>query len=148
MQLGGSYRHVAPGTDRLRPPPVKGPVVFWDEADRIPGLVLMWCMRRVATGGGMLVAGTHRDLSVAARWAGLEVTSISLDEITLSDVESWATLRIAAVTIDDAVASAVLGTVPVARARPTESTTWRDIGDYLHRWAAVHVAHHTWQPSP
>ncbi len=138
-QLGGDYQHVAPGPARFRIPPLSSPVVYWDEADRIPPAVIVFCLRIMATKEGMVVAGTHRDLARLARWAGLDVTSVRLNTVGGDEVRRWAELRISAVATDERLAREVLGTVPVEDARPTDQTSWREIGDVLHSWAATRV---------
>lgn len=136
-QLGGPYRHIAPGRDRYRPPPGKGRAVFWDEADRIPRPILSSYLALVALRRSMVVIGTHRDLSEPAERAGLAVRTMILQAITNEDVEEWANLRISAASLDEERARETLGPVPRLEATPVLS--WRDIGDELHSWAAQQV---------
>lgn len=122
----GRYRHVPPGWRRWLALPVRGEVVYWDEADRVPVLVLSLAL--VVCRGKTVVVGTHRDLSdTASRW-GYRVTTIELAAPTEAEKQQWALAQI------DSVARTghVLDSVP--EGQPTES--WRDVGDRLHIWAA------------
>lgn len=139
-QLGGTYRHIAPGIDRFVTPPVVDRVVFWDEADRIPLPLLAFCLRFVAFRRGMIVAGTHRNLSEPALRAGLNVHTMTLDEITAQDVEEWARLRILSAAFDQPLAWRTLGPVPASVSTAPHDLSWRDIGDQLHSWAAQRVS--------
>lgn len=141
-QAAGPYRHVAPGWNRLRLPPLSGRVVYWDEADRIPPPALAAGLRRTRRRNATVVVGTHQDLSRWARWAGMEVTTIRLGGVGEGEVQQWADLRIRAASIDERLARRVLGEVPHTFAQPTDQASWRDIGDALHSWAATRVREH------
>ncbi len=91
--LSGPYRHVGPGLQRLAPLP-GARVVYWDEADRTPWLSLALLGQSLRR--GMVVVGTHRDLSSAARRVGFIAESHVLDQLTASDVALFASRRIVA----------------------------------------------------
>jgi hypothetical protein len=132
----GPWRYVPPGARRFRPLPVAA-LVYWDEADRAPRAFRWSAWRAAARRGATVVAGTHVDLELEARAAGLEVTSLTLSAISAEELIGWAGLRFAAVgagpdwTLPPPVAADV-----VARA----GASWRVAGDLLHAWVAREVA--------
>jgi hypothetical protein len=128
-QSPGRYRHVPPGWRRWLSLPVRGKVVYWDEADRVPVLVLSLAL--LIRRGRSVVVGTHRDLSIAASRWGYRVTTIELGVPTEDEKQHWAQAQIESV----APTGHVLGSVP--EGPPDES--WRDVGDRLHIWAAQQV---------
>lgn len=128
-QSPGGYRHVPPGWRRWRLLPLRGEVVYWDEADRVPGVILSLAL--IIRRGRSVVVGTHRDLSGhASRW-GYRVTTIELIAPTEAEKQQWAAAQIESVALTEHT----LGTVP--EGQPGES--WRDVGDRLHIWAACVV---------
>ena len=132
----GPCRYVPPGTRRLRPLPV-APLVYWDEADRAVTAIRWWAWRVAARRRATVVAGTHVDLGVEARAAGLAVNTVPLGPITAAEMTEWARRRFAAVgagsewALPDDVAIDV-----AARA----GASWRVAGDLLHSWVATQVA--------
>lgn len=93
-ELSGPYRHVAPGWGRLASLPV-APVAYWDEADRAAWL---WpTLRRQSRIGGMVVVGTHIDLSDQAHRAGFIVESHELGPLSPAEIEEFCVKRIAEV---------------------------------------------------
>lgn len=88
--LPGPYQHVRPGWARLVRLPIAR-VVYWDEADRSAWLTP--ALRRQAARGGMVVAGTHRDLSSEARSAGLRVETHELGQLSAAEIEAFAVRR-------------------------------------------------------
>lgn len=133
----GPYLHVEADRSRWRPPPL-GTVVYWDEADRIPRIVLTRAIAGLAAGGGRAAIGAHRDLGRAIRHHDLTVRSVVLGRITGDDVVAWARRRIAAVAIDpvDLVPHIELA----AQLAADSGGSWRVIGDRLHAWMAALAA--------
>lgn len=85
--VDGPYHYVPrrPVSQRWGRPPVAA-LVYADEIDRMPGPVRHRWFRASARIGATIVAGTHRDLSAAARRAGLQVLTHHLlpaDAVTL-----------------------------------------------------------------
>jgi hypothetical protein len=132
----GPWRYVPPGVRRLRAVPV-APLVYWDEADRIPVAVRWWAFRTAARRGATIVAGTHLDLAREARAAGLAVDTVELAPVTPGELTAWAAGRFAAVgagpqwSLPEPVAADV-----AARC----GASWRSAGDLLHAWVAREVA--------
>lgn len=92
--LPGPYLHIGPGWARVARLPI-GRVVYWDEADRAAWL--RPALRRETACGGMVVVGTHRDLSNEARQAGLMVETHELSRLSAAEIEAFAVRRTVAV---------------------------------------------------
>lgn len=136
-QLPGPYRHVPPGWPRLLPVPLARGIVYWDEADRIPSLILHASLRIAWLRNATIVAGTHADLSAAARAAGFLVETFAFSALTADDVLRWSAARIAGV----ACSSETLALAPEDARIFAEhaGSSWRVAGDLLHAWAASEV---------
>lgn len=115
----GPYHYVAPGRRRWSMPPL-APLVYWDEVDRLAAPVRRMVFGRAARTGATIVAGTHVDLAVPARRAGLEVITHDFAGLTPDVLRAWCDLRIAAVTrpgaepaldLDDALLAAICAEV-------------------------------------
>ena len=126
----GTYHHVDPGRGRVRPLPVRR-VVAWDEADRVPPVLLRHAVRRVRARGGLAVLGTHRPL-------GHGDVVHHLPAPTAEEVRRWAALRIAAASPDGTPALHVPADVAAAAAAASGGSWWQ-VGCELHAWAAREV---------
>lgn len=65
---------------RWHRPPL-GPICYWDEACRIPALLLGPALLEARRQRATVCVGTHRDLGPAARAAGLQVQTIRFGEL-------------------------------------------------------------------
>ena len=128
------YRHVAPGTDRLRRLPV-GPVggtLAWDEVDRVPGPLLRRAVGRARRRGTRVLLGTHVP-------TGLADQSLTLPAPTPALVSDFAARRIAAAALGTGTTALHL-TDDVAREVAAASDgCWWAVGTALHVWAAGQV---------
>ncbi len=133
-QFGGPYAHIELGKQRWKPPPL-GPRVYWDEADRIPTLILRRSVAAIGASGGRAAIGTHRSLHRTLRRSRLTLRSVVLGRIKPTDVQQWAQTRIAAVAIIPTPDLIVTDSY-AAELSATSAGSWRLIGDELHKWAA------------
>jgi energy-coupling factor transporter ATP-binding protein EcfA2 len=129
----GPYRHVQPDRTRWQSPPV-APIVYWDEADRIPVGVLIAALARARRHGAVVIAGTHRDLSRPAGVAGMAVRTVIMPQPTPERVVTWAKHHIQRVAIRPVTLEVSLELAEAVVADCGGS--WRVIGDRLHSWAA------------
>lgn len=136
-QLAGPYRHVAPGLPRFLPVPLARGIVYWDEADRIPSLILHASLRIAWLRGATIVAGTHVDLSASARGAGFSVETFAFSALTADDVMRWSAARIAGVATSPETLSLAPDDARIFAER--SGSSWRVAGDLLHAWAAAGV---------
>lgn len=134
QQFDGPYAHIELGKQRWRPPPL-GPRVYWDEADRIPTLILRRSVAAIGASGGRAAIGTHRSLRRALRHPRLTLRSVVLGRIKSADVKQWAQTRIDAVTIGPTPDLIVTDSHATDLATASAGS-WRQIGDELHKWAA------------
>lgn len=128
---GGPYYYVEP--EGPANPPV-GPLVFWDEADRISDRQLKQLFKQVARASGTVVVGTHRDLSKPARAAGLEVETIRFAPLKVEVLGPWSQARINAVRVGASAFSVPDGVLEQICADSKSSL--REAGDLLHMWVA------------
>jgi hypothetical protein len=130
----GPYRHVPPGAGRWLPLPA-GPLVYWDEADRIPLPVFAAGLAACRAFGATVVAGTHEDVAGLPERLGFAVETFELPPIAPEEVLDWARIRVAGETaggsagfqVDRALAEAVAAEA---------GRSWRRVGGLLHRRAA------------
>jgi hypothetical protein len=133
---GGRYHWVPPTPARWRLLPC-APIVYWDEADRVPPVVLLVSLLRARRAGATLVLGTHADLTRPVRRAGLPLHTVTLPCPTADTVMAWAALRIAAACLPgEAPAKLRLDTATAAQIASSCGGSWRVVGDRLHAWAA------------
>lgn len=135
-QTGGPYCYSPPGWQRLKIPEV-GPIVYWDEADRIPFLYLLIALAAAARHHYTIVAGTHIDLSHAAFRVKLPVRTIQIDTFDEVLLQSWATQRIEALRISNAVCRLQLDSEKAKEIAIKAKGSWRKAADQLHIWAAT-----------
>jgi hypothetical protein len=136
-QAPAPWRYVPRGVRRLWPLPV-APLVYWDEADRAPAAARRWALRAAARTGATVVVGTHVDLAVEARAAGLAVDTVLLIPLSAADVAGWAARRFA-----DVAAGPGWQLPPDVAADVAwqAGASWRVAGDLLHDWVASEVRH-------
>lgn len=141
-QADGPYRYYPPDLRRWRFPPL-APIVYWDEADRIPRLWLLLALALAACQRATVIVGTHRDLSTPARRVGLAVQTVELPALTVAEVQTWAALRVAAVCLTaDVPPCLCLSDTEAAAVVAQAGGSWRAAGVLLHIWAAQ-VARHS-----
>ncbi len=133
--IGGSYVHVEQGWSRWRPVPI-APIAYWDEADRIPRMVLRRALTAAARSGATIVLSTHRDLRRAARMPGATLQWVRLPAPSAATVSVWAARRISAAAIPGRQPSLQLDTTTAELVAENCRGSWRVVGDRLHSWAA------------
>lgn len=133
-EFGGPYAHIELGRERWKPPPL-GPCVYWDEADRIPSLILRRAVAAIGASGGRAAVGSHRSLRRTLRHPRLKLRSVVLGRIKASDVMRWAETRIAAVAIGP-TSDLIITSEHAARLAASSAGSWRQVGDELHKWVA------------
>lgn len=132
LQGCGPYHHVPPGPGRWRRLPV-APVCAWDEADRVPRLLLATAARRAGRCGATLLIGTHRDLAGVVG----PCRTVELPAPTPDEVRRWAARRIAAAAVSGHPPALHLDHDTATRiAAAGADCGWRSVGDRLHVWAA------------
>ena len=91
----GPYHYVPPRPYRSRwaRPPVEQRV-YADEIDRMPALLRWRWMRKLASKGATVIAGTHVDLESAAKRAGLCVVTHRLGPADLATVRAVLSERV------------------------------------------------------
>ncbi|HEU4324097.1 MAG TPA: hypothetical protein VFS21_13185 [Roseiflexaceae bacterium] len=135
-QTGGPYTSYPSDVARWRCPPL-APIAYWDEADRIPRLLLRLALTLAARQRATVVTGTHRDLGVPARQAGLAVQTVRLPPLTAVEVQTWAAKRVAAARLGmDVVPCLSLGDAEAAAIVAQAGGSWRRAGVLLHIWVA------------
>jgi hypothetical protein len=110
-------------------------VVYWDEADRIPRIILSRSIAALAASGGRAAIGTHRHLGRRLRHPELTVRTAILGRISAADVLAWAGRRISAVATLDGPGF-TLSAEQAATLAAGSGGSWRVIGDDLHAWVA------------
>ena len=133
---GGTYHYVEHGRARWRPVPLRTPIVFWDEADRLPRVVVRRALRAARLGSIRVVAGTHRNLAGSARAAHMTTAVVRLDRLDRDQLAAWVQKKIDAVSADPSRVGAVLGLPPIAEVLAESGASWRVAGDLLHSWVA------------
>jgi hypothetical protein len=139
-RTGGPLRHVAPGWRRWRPMPL-APITYWDEADRVPPVLLRMALCRAARLGATVVVGTHEDLGRAARSAGLRVITCVVPPLNAETLLAWARPRILAARLADDVEPRLhLDAATAADIVAACGASLRDAASLLHAWAACEAA--------
>lgn len=134
-QRPGPYHYVAPGRVRWQVPPI-GPLVYWDEVDRLAGPVRAFSFGYAAARSATIVAGTHADLSRPAKVAGLRVTTFEYPMLTPTVLQQWVQRRIEAVTVPGRTPSLILDEHTAAELCTRVGPSLREAAIALHRWAA------------
>ncbi len=148
QQTPGPYCYYPPGWGRWKLPPV-GAIAYWDEADRIPKPLLYWALIQAARVNATIAAGTHVDLSWAAKWAGLSVQTIVFPPLEVEALLTWVHYRIAAVQLPDATPLLSLTQEQASDIAAQSGASWRNAAVHLHIWAAqVAQAHLQSEISP
>lgn len=137
---GGTYHHVEQGRARWLPVPIRPPIVYWDEADRLPGVVVRRGLQAARLRSIRVVVGTHRNLASPALAAKMSTAVVRLDRLDAAVLREWVEKRINEEALDPARAHQVLGEVPIDSILAESGASWRAAGDHLHRWAAERVA--------
>lgn len=138
QQHGGWYHYVAQGRSRWGPVPIRRPMVLWDEADRLPTVIVRRALQAAARGQIKVVVGTHRNLGGMAHSAGMTTAVIRLEGPDSDLLAAWIDRRVEASAHDVVRARQVLGEPPIAEL-VASGASWRAAGDHLHGWAAQRV---------
>lgn len=133
-QRPGPYLHVATDRSRWRPPPL-GPIVYWDEADRIPRLIRRKAVHAMAAVGSSAAVATRRPLGPSVRHPRLAHRRVVLGRITAAEVQHWAATRIREVQVGPAD-RLVVDDEFAARLAAGSGGSWRAIAEELHTWVA------------
>lgn len=133
-QADGPYCYYPEGRWRWKFPLIAA-IAYWDEANRIPLLLLVPALWRASHLGATIVAGTHTDLSHIARLVGLEVYAICLPQLEVEPLIAWVKLRIEAVRLPEATVKLEL-TPDLAAEIVLTAKSWREAAVLLHIWAA------------
>ena len=136
---GGTYHYVEQGRDRWRPVPIQSPIVYWDEADRLPRVVVRRALAAAHLRSIRVVVGTHRNLAGPALSAGMTTAVVRLDQLDADQLTMWVQQKIAAVAADPVRAEFVLGSPPIEEILAESGASWRVAGDLLHSWVASRV---------
>lgn len=137
---GGIYHYVEPGRARWLPVPIRPPIVYWDEADRLPGVVVRRGLRAAHLRSIRVVVGTHRNLAGPALSAKMSTSVVRLDQLDVALLRQWVERRISDEALDLVKAQQILGEPPFDSILAASGASWRAAGDHLHRWAAERVA--------
>ena len=129
--VGGDYCHVA---HRNGPELPIGPLVYWDEVDRLPKRRIRRSLQAAASISATVVVGTHRDLAPLARSIGLIDATVCFEPIEVDVLARWTQARIERVKL----AETGFGFPPdVLRAIATQAgPSMRTAGDLAHIWVA------------
>lgn len=133
--LGGEYLHIDQGWDRWTSVPI-GRIAYWDEADRLPGVVLGRALRAAAKIDATIVVGTHRSLAKWARRTRMAVTTFDMAAPEPETVVRWAERRIEAALVGGAVQTYWVDIDLATAVTDASGSDWRAIGDRLHAHAA------------
>lgn len=136
---GGTYHYVEQGRARWRPVPIQSPIVFWDEADRLPRVVVRRALLAAQLRSIRVVVGTHRNLAGSALAAHMTTAVVRLDRLDHDQLATWVQRKIEAVVADPVQAEAVLGKPPIDEVLAESGASWRVAGDLLHSWVASRV---------
>lgn len=133
--VGGRYLHVEQGRARWRPVPIAS-LAYWDEADRIPRMILRRSLGAAAQIGATVVLGVHRDLRRAARMPGATIRRVRLPAPTPATVQVWAARRLAAASVLGRRPAVHVDAELAERVAADCDGSWRVVGDRLHSWVA------------
>ncbi len=131
----GPYRHVPPGPLRWAPLPM-GELVYWDEADRVPAIILYPALAASRLREATVIVGTHEDLGDAASRFGFLVETFELPVIRPEEVMRWASARILEDSFESGSSRIDLPYSDACRVARDADRSWRRVGGLLHRWAA------------
>lgn len=116
--------------------PAVASICYWDEACRLPGPLLHFALQRAAWQQATVCAGVHRNLSHAARRAGLSVQTIELPGLTARGVQQWAAKRLQAAALPGPCGFPRLTEAECLDFARRAEGSWRALGTLLHIWAA------------
>ncbi|AFY37839.1 hypothetical protein Lepto7376_1496 [[Leptolyngbya] sp. PCC 7376] len=133
---GGSYCYYPPGLGRWKFPKIES-IVYWDEGDRLPFILLIPALILASLTGTTIAVGTHRDLGFWAKLFGLKVTTIELPPVTPQLLQTWANLKIKAAIIPEQNCPVKLSLSEAEEIIEKAEGSWRTATDYLHIWAAA-----------
>lgn len=136
---GGTYHYVERGRRRWRPVPIQSPIVYWDEADRLPKVVVRRALLAAQLRSIRVIVGTHRNLAGPALAARMTTEVVRLDRLDPDQLMAWVQRKIAAVAQDPTRAASVLGSPPIEAILADAGASWRVAGDLLHSWVAGQV---------
>lgn len=139
----GVYHYVDFGRSRWQLPPL-APFCYWDELDRMVGLVRMLALSMARLRGMTIIAGTHVDLAWQARISGLRCTTIHLQPLSVPLLQQLATKRIHAVMLDPIQPpKLMLDQTTAQRILDHAGSSWREALVQLHIWASQRAQHQT-----
>ncbi|PCI39916.1 MAG: hypothetical protein COB53_02355 [Elusimicrobia bacterium] len=133
--VSGPYRYVPPSLERWLPLPI-APLVYWDEADRVPAELFYPALAASRLFESTVVVGTHEDLGAAAARFGFTVETFEIPVIRPEEVMRWAEVRIRADSMEPGSPGLVLEYEEACRVARDADRSWRRVGGHLHRWAA------------
>lgn len=134
-ETGGPYCYYPPGLQRFKRPAVDR-IAYWDEADRIPWIFLLGGLAIAKRRCSTIVAGTHEDLSLAARMVGLPVKTVRIPPFDARQLVEWATMRIKAARVSNVDCRLLLDEATAREIAIASAGSWREAADLLHIWAA------------
>ncbi|MFB6357097.1 MAG: hypothetical protein ABEJ65_11360 [bacterium] len=135
QKIGGQYVHYSKSGFNLQFPPI-GENVYWDEAQRIPKLILYVSLLMIKLRGGRVFATTHAGLSHWARWTGLNVRTISLPRPGVDECLNWARKRIQWATQDGEEPSLSLDRSLMEAFHAEAEGDFCKLADRLHVWVS------------
>jgi hypothetical protein len=131
---GGPYYHMEP-VGHADPP--LGPIVYWDEADRLSDRQLRGLFSAALKMQATVVAGTHRDLKKPAKASGLDCSTVEFGVLPIAVLREWCRARIEASSIG--APEVVVSDDVLLRVISEVHGSLRDAGDLLHVWIAQHA---------
>lgn len=134
QQTGGEYFYQAPFDWRSHPP--IGPIVYWDEADRVPLprlVVALWQARRQ---NATVVVGTHTSLKRLAQIASFQVRTINLSTLNANSLQKWIYVQLASEALPNQEIQVALSPHEINAIVAQSNGSWRTAACYLHRWFA------------
>ncbi|MBE9140279.1 hypothetical protein IQ254_24280 [Nodosilinea sp. LEGE 07088] len=134
-QTGGPYCLHPTGWKRFKLPAVHR-ITYWDEANRIPFILLVVAFAWATLTRATIVAATHTELSQTARLLGLRVNTIQLPPLAPEMLMDWASGRIQAVRLPDRDCTLTLPQAQAAAIVLLANGSWREAANQLHIWAA------------
>lgn len=135
QQESGPYHYVDRRWSKRWKQPLLAPICYWDEVCRMPKMLLWPSLLKASLAGHTICVGTHKDLSVEARFFGFSVTTIAFGKLTTSEVEQWAKAHIQAAAFQAEPALKLSASLAEQMAKQAKGS-WRDLGENLHVWAA------------
>lgn len=136
QQQSGPYHYVpAPWHQRWKWPSI-GPICYWDEACRMPRILLWSSLLRASLAGYTICAGTHRDLSFEAQFFGFSVQTIRFGTLTSTEIQQWAQTHIQSAALETNSATLQLPQHLANQLAQEAQGSWREVGARLHAWVA------------